>query len=478
MWYILAAAFLLGYVNGDGHIQENLVMCRGTAKYRITFTTMWTEEYHMAANTPDSRGFSPITAASHSGEYQMWRPMLKASDGVKYVAGPGNNTILKNELYYQKMKGHVHDIFVADGPTGPATSSNDTYMDFTPEHHFGSMVSMTAPSPDWFTGIYNLDLCGTDTGKWMKKRSLNLYAWDAGTDSGKNFTSPDYPTDPVGVITLLEPGSDMYSSYFGKSDVPKFATIVFDLVSVTGGEKKPCMSESTENYHVTFQGMWTMESHPTDFPATAAFSPLVVASHNMDYTMWAPGGMSSPGVQAVAETGNPATLVAELNVANGVLDNMVPPNIPGTAPNGTMQTYIDVNKDHPYVSAVTMVFPSPDWFVGISSIDMCDEYFWKDGPVTFSLAPWDAGTDNGTTFLAPDAATMPHERISLITTDTMGAFYNRHRQHIPRLGTITLLRKIDAQRDYRNLVTQWKKAFSDFQMQFNEWKEDECPGGN
>ena len=377
----------------------------------------------------------------------MWLPGEMAGAGVQQVAETGNNSVLSNELYMAMGKRKVNEIFKASGPQNASAHGEDFRLMFTPTHHYGSFVSMIFPSPDWFIGAYNQDMCGTDTGKWIKSRVMNLYAWDAGTDSGKNFTADDSPTDPKGRIHLLMPGMDMYSSFNpGFDKIPRFATITFTLDHVDY-EKMECEAHSEETYHVRFQGMWTMASHPrTEMPDGAGFSPIVVASHNDMYTMWKPGGTASPGVEKVAEQGPPDVLLDELNAKQWYSVYDVESASAPLAVNATIDFYVDVKKEFPYISAIAMLFPSPDWFVGISSINLCDGCFWEDHAVTLSLQPWDAGTEDGTEFNTTNPATDPQGTMSIITRDQMeggvlGAFYNRARQNIQRLGTITIERK-------------------------------------
>ena len=39
------------------------------------------------------------------------------------------------------------------------------------------------PSPDWFIGVNSMELCQSDCS-WVKKKILNLYAFDAGVRNG------------------------------------------------------------------------------------------------------------------------------------------------------------------------------------------------------------------------------------------------------------------------------------------------------
>ena len=54
-----------------------------------------------------------------------------------------------------------------------------------------TVISMVAPSPDWFSGVASLDLCNHNTGEWKDSITLDLKAYDAGTDRGMTFTAAD-----------------------------------------------------------------------------------------------------------------------------------------------------------------------------------------------------------------------------------------------------------------------------------------------
>lgn len=45
---------------------------------------------------------------------------------------------------------------------------------------------MLDPSPDWFVGVSGLELCLANCS-WIENKVLELYPWDAGTDSGPTY---------------------------------------------------------------------------------------------------------------------------------------------------------------------------------------------------------------------------------------------------------------------------------------------------
>lgn len=81
---------------------------------------------------------------------------------------------------------------------------------------------------------------------------------------------------------------------------------------------------------------------------------------------------------------------------------------------------VEVTADYPMVSLISMLAPSPDWFVGIKGVNLCNAGMWRDTWNITSLPPWDAGTENGTMFNTTNPDTSPREKITLITKDTAG----------------------------------------------------------
>jgi hypothetical protein len=90
-----------------------------------------------------------------------------------------------------------------------------------------------------------------------------------------------------------------------------------------------------------------------------------------------------------------------------------------------------IDADHPLVTLVTMIAPSPDWFVGVSGVPLLQGGQWADELVV-PLGPWDAGTDDGPTYLSANDPSVPHVPVEAITTGPLG-------NGVP-LGTFTFTR--------------------------------------
>jgi hypothetical protein len=71
-------------------------------------------------------------------------------------------------------------------------------------------------------------------------------------------------------------------------------------------------------------------------------------------------------------------------------------------PEGLQQTRwarFSVDRRHHLLSMITMVGPSPDWCVGVSSLNLCLPNCTWSGDQFIDLYPWDAGTDDGVSYM-------------------------------------------------------------------------------
>ena len=64
------------------------------------------------------------------------------------------------------------------------------------------MVSMIAPSPDWFIAVQNIALKDAD-GSWLDTIEVPFTTWDAGTDDGAVFTAGNQDSQPRGSIVRI-----------------------------------------------------------------------------------------------------------------------------------------------------------------------------------------------------------------------------------------------------------------------------------
>jgi hypothetical protein len=198
---------------------------------------------------------------------------------------------------------------------------------------------------------------------------------------------------------------------------------------------EPAASDSAV-YTVTFESTWSAATHPADFPGNAHFSGLIGGTHNDRVVFWSEGQPASAGMESMAETGAKGTLSNEVDAAIDAGDAaaILSGGGIGTSP-GTVSMTFTIDRDYPRVTLVSMVAPSPDWFVGVAGLELYRDGAWVDR-LEVPLFPYDAGTDSGATYTAANQDTVPTEPIFRIATY---AFLDGHR--VPTIGSFTFVRQ-------------------------------------
>lgn len=171
----------------------------GSARYRVTFEATWSAATH--ANFPAGAHFSPLVGLSHQAGNTLFQEGQLASLGIKNVAELGNNTAIRAEIAVLQGRGTALGLLSSSGGSfaSPGTRSDTVRLDAA--HPLLTVVTMIAPSPDWFAALENENLL--ENGQWVAQRTVPTRAYDAGTDSGPTFTAPDQPTTPAQPIQPL-----------------------------------------------------------------------------------------------------------------------------------------------------------------------------------------------------------------------------------------------------------------------------------
>ena len=175
----------------------------------------------------------------------------------------------------------------------------------------------------------------------------------------------------------------------------------------------PVFAGSGAHYTVTFDGAWSAATHPFEYPAGAHFSGLVGATHNGEYVIFGKGGAATAGLEKLAEMGAHNPLDDEIRAA--IQAGKAGALFEGSAifgPPGQAASEFDIDERFPMVSVVAMIAPSPDWFAGVANVSLQENGEWV-AKKTVTIEAWDAGTDGGTTYKAPDADSQPRQPITL-----------------------------------------------------------------
>ena len=174
--------------------------------------------------------------------------------------------------------------------------------------------------------------------------------------------------------------------------------------------------ELNARYKLTFNAGWSAQTHPNDFPSSAHFSGLIGMTHNGNTMLFAKGEIASIGIKNMAETGSKSPLETEIQdfISNGTGNALISGGGINSSPDEVSLEF-DITTSHSIVSVVSMLAPSPDWFIAVSSVNLIENNKWVSSK-TITVDIYDAGTDDGVTFLSPDKSTIPRVSIFEITT--------------------------------------------------------------
>lgn len=167
-------------------------------------------------------------------------------------------------------------------------------------------------------------------------------------------------------------------------------------------------------YRVQVRNVWSVDSHPVDYPQTARISPFLVFSHKQNTEAFVVGLPATDGIKQLAETGSLTILSEEVDIFRGgdrALDR--------STGNGlvfiqTSSVRLGFNDAHHYLTFLAQVSPSPDWFLALKGLNLRDSQGWIDSMRVYPTV-FDAGTDNGTTYNSPDFPQEPRNTVQPFT---------------------------------------------------------------
>ena len=162
-----------------------------SATYEVTFNSTWSAATH-PTDFPGNPHYSGMKGVTHNGSVSFWSPGTLASPGIELMAETGNNSTLNTEMNDAVTAGTAE--FIVNG-TGLSPSPGSISKTFTisQSHPLVTFVAMIAPSPDWFVGVHDEPLYVN--GNWVDK-TITAFAYDAGTDDGVTYSSPNAESTP------------------------------------------------------------------------------------------------------------------------------------------------------------------------------------------------------------------------------------------------------------------------------------------
>ncbi|XP_069138962.1 spondin-2-like [Argopecten irradians] len=216
-----------------------------------------------------------------------------------------------------------------------------------------------------------------------------------------------------------------------------------------------CQPKMLAEYNLTFYGDWSQRKFPRLYPRVrppAQWSKLVGRSHDNTYQLWTLGENATDAVKAFAEDADSSALDQDAQAYRGIFDSFTAAPIESGMGRSAVRFLAD--GQHTKMSFLVKIVPSPDWFVGVASLDLCRNGRWRK-QIEVDLVPLDAGTDQGLTYTSPNWPNIPVVPIREITNTQpnhpAGSFYYPEQETLPRIGHIVITEVAEYRRRGRKL---------------------------
>ena len=189
------------------------------ATYTITFTSTWNDTDHtnaMDMSLPGSAHWSRLVGVNHNDMVDFFEPGEMASLGVEMIAESGTNDEFRDTDVANAIGAGDAQQYI-NGPSLGSAAGTITIsgLDVSDDFPLLTLLTMVAPSPDWYVGLDGINLMNGD-GTWKSSIHIPMtFVYDAGTDSGSNYTSGNNDVNqPISVFNMsnaIEPfnGNDV-----------------------------------------------------------------------------------------------------------------------------------------------------------------------------------------------------------------------------------------------------------------------------
>lgn len=215
--------------NDDGGVSSER-NSSANATYKITFTPRWSET-NFPTNFPGGAHFTALIGGTHNDQVVFWMPARNASDGLEEVAETGNQGTFQTEIEAAKVDGKAEFVLATSGNIS-AAGAIELEFDINETFPLVTLVSMVAPSPDWFVGVHGIPLLDTATGEFKQTVVVELKVYDAGTENGQSFSlsnADTQPKEPVALLNRIDPVSHDFVDGVG-SDGTFIGTMTFERI--------------------------------------------------------------------------------------------------------------------------------------------------------------------------------------------------------------------------------------------------------
>lgn len=221
------------------------------ARYEVIFYGKWSRVAHPRhyPSKPDDNGYSHMVGCSHTFDYSLWKQGINASDGLKKLAEEADSTAMERGIISMMGEQTGTRTLIRGKRRHHPYMSEPSHALFRVDrfHHLFSIAVGMRPSPDWFLGTSQFELCTADG--WLEEATIPLFPWDAGTMDGISYESQPTVSTPRDNVERVEVGSFNVESPFYQinlNDLQPFAKLTvrrLDVFPLIGAE---CSEDAAE----------------------------------------------------------------------------------------------------------------------------------------------------------------------------------------------------------------------------------------
>ncbi|MEO7266084.1 MAG: spondin domain-containing protein [Ferruginibacter sp.] len=193
--------------------------------------------------------------------------------------------------------------------------------------------------------------------------------------------------------------------------------------------------EANASYKIIFTTFWSAPAFTV--PANVHITTITGMVHSKDSFLWS-NSPATPGLEAVAEFGNPAKMMIELDAIIAKQKALSQFAITPPAINGTVEFQLDFTSRFSCISFASMIAPSPDWFTGINNYNLIQNNQWADD-VSVDLFVYDAGSEDGDVFGYDNPETVPVQNVSKLMAANATVLANGN-SSLARIATVRFIK--------------------------------------
>lgn len=183
--------------------------CKGKQSYIFSVTTSFTP--NVDPQIPQEKARIPVmVAVAHTKSFTLFSPGLSLTDAVAEIATTGTTSKIipiLDELRKNKTISSYEIIAEAREDTIPIADTTRFDLEVRDESTLISIIAPLSPSPSWFVGIRDINLCTGNTkesGFVAVRNNIIFQNFNAGLQRGSTFESNEDPIEikaPVSKLT-------------------------------------------------------------------------------------------------------------------------------------------------------------------------------------------------------------------------------------------------------------------------------------